>query len=93
MQSAKFKFVCLFFGLALMLTGCGADDHSPTVDILGSYFPAWIICIVLGLALTLITRQILVGFKLNTHLHPAPLVYICMLVFFTLTLWLLFFQN
>jgi hypothetical protein len=93
MKSVKFKFVCLIVGLMLMLTGCGADDHSPTVDILGSYFPAWIICIVLGLALTLITRQVLIGFKINTHLHPAPLVYICILVFFTLVLWLAFFQN
>jgi YtcA family len=93
MQSAKFKFICLSVSLLLTLTGCGADDHSPTVDILGSYFPAWIICIVLGLALTLIIRQVLIGFKVNTHLRPAPLVYICMLVFFTLILWLAFFQN
>jgi hypothetical protein len=91
MKSAKFIFIGLPVGL--MLTGCGANGHSPTIDILGSYFPAWIICIVLGLALTLITRQVLVGLKLNTHLHPAPLVYISMLVFFTLTLWLAFFQN
>jgi hypothetical protein len=91
MKLAKFKFVCLPIGLAL--SGCSADDHSPTTDILGSYFPAWIICLVLGLALTLITRQILIGLKLNPHLRPAPLVYISMLVFFTLTLWLLFFRN
>ncbi|HEX4122709.1 MAG TPA: YtcA family lipoprotein [Verrucomicrobiae bacterium] len=91
MKSPKFKLICPLIGLAL--TGCSADDHSPTVDILGSYFPAWIICIVLGLALTLITRQVLIGFKVNTHLHPAPLVYISMLVFFTLTLWLSFFRN
>jgi len=90
MKSAKF---ILFVSLGLMLAGCVPDYHSPTVDILGSYFPAWIICIVLGLALTLIARQVLIGFKLNTHLHPAPLVYVCMLVFFTLTLWLVFFKN
>jgi hypothetical protein len=91
MQSVKFKFICLPIGL--LLAGCSANGHSPTVDILGSYFPAWIICIVLGLALTLITRQVLVGLKVNTRLHPAPLVYICMLVFFTLLLWLAFFKN
>jgi hypothetical protein len=87
MKSAKFIFI------GLMLSGCGVNDHSPTVDIVGSYFPAWIICIVLGLALTLITRQVLIGLKLNTHLRPAPLVYVSMLVFFTLTLWLAFFKN
>jgi hypothetical protein len=83
--------MCLAAGL--VLNGCPVNDHSPTVDILGSYFPAWIICIVLGLALTLIARQILVGLKLNTHLYPAPLAYVSMLVLFTLTLWLLFFRN
>jgi hypothetical protein len=97
MQPAKLKSICLPLGLmlalTLMMSGCGADDHSPTVDILGSYFPAWIICIVLGLALTLITRQVLIGFKLNTYLRPAPLVYISLLVFYTLLLWLAFFQN
>ena len=91
MKVAKIIFISLPIGL--MMTGCAADDHSPTLDILGSYFPAWIVCIVLGLALTLITRQVLIGFKVNSHLHPAPLVYVCMLVFFTLVLWLAFFQN
>jgi hypothetical protein len=91
MQPAKFKFICLPISLAF--AGCSANGHSPTVDILGSYFPAWIICIVLGLALTLITRQMLVALKVNTRLHPAPLVYICMLIFFTLALWLAFFKN
>lgn len=93
MNSTTLKFIGGPVGLALMLTGCGTDDHSPTVDILGSYFPAWLICIVLGLALTLITRQILIGLKLNTNLFSAPLFYICTLVFFTLILWLAFFQN
>ena len=79
--------------ITLALAGCSTNDHSPTVDIVGSYFPAWIICIVLGLALTLITRQVLIGLKLNAHLHPAPLVYVSMLVFFTMILWLAFFQN
>jgi Na+-translocating ferredoxin:NAD+ oxidoreductase RnfD subunit len=91
MQSTRIKFICA--PIALALSGCSAIAHSPTVDILGSYFPAWIICIVLGLALTLITRQILIGLKINSHLHPAPLVYISLLVSFTLALWLLFFRN
>jgi hypothetical protein len=91
MQTAKFKLICL--PIVLALSGCSVNDHSPTVDIVGSYFPAWIICIVLGLMLTLIARQILVELKLNTHLYPAPLVYLCTMVFFTLGLWLAFFKN
>jgi YtcA family len=77
----------------LLWAGCRTDAHSPTVDVLGSYFPAWIICIVIGLALTLVARQLFIGFKVDTHLRPAPLVYLCLTVLFTLTVWLLFFQN
>jgi hypothetical protein len=76
----------------LLLAGCHST-HSPTVDVLGSYFPAWIICIVTGLVLTVVARQILIGFKLDPHLRPAPLVYLCLMVGFTLLVWLMFFKN
>lgn len=78
----------------LLLGGCGSiSANSPTIDVLGSYFPAWLLCIVFGLALTLITRQLLVGFNLNMHLHPAAVVYPCMILAFTLAVWLAFFRN
>ena len=75
---------------ALLLAGCA---HSPTLDVLGSYFPAWMVCIVLGLVLTVITRQLLLGLKLNVHLRLAGLVYLCMTVLWTLAAWLLCFKN
>ncbi len=67
--------------------------HSPTLDVLGSYFPAWMACILLGLTLTLITRQILIGFKLNSYLRAAPLVYVSMLISWTLVVWLICYRN
>ncbi|MDB6068711.1 MAG: hypothetical protein JWR26_4919 [Pedosphaera sp.] len=76
----------------LLLGGCRSmGGHTPTIDVLGSYFPAWLLCIVAGLALTLITRQLLVG--LNIHLRPGALVYPCMILLFTLAVWLAFFSN
>lgn len=77
----------------LLLTGCRDADHSPTIDIVGSYFPAWVVCIVCGLALTIITRQIFIGLKLNAHLRPIGLVYLCLMILYTLSIWLLFFKN
>jgi hypothetical protein len=76
----------------LLLWGCRSmRDRSPTIDVLGSYFPAWLLCIVAGVALTLITRRLLVGF--NVQPHPAALVYPCMILLFTLAVWLVFFRN
>ena len=51
------------------------------------------VCIVLGLILTVITRQLLIGFKLNVHLRLAGLVYVCLTVLWTLAVWLLCFKN
>jgi hypothetical protein len=50
-------------------------------------------CIVLGLVLTLIARQVLIGLKLNVHLRLVGLVYFCMTVLWTLAVWLVFFKN
>jgi hypothetical protein len=51
-------------------------------------------CIVIGLFLTLITREVLIGVKLNNHLYPAPLlVYLGMLLLFTFAVWLALFNR
>ena len=39
---------------ALVFVVRPVSHRSPTIDILGSYFPAWMICIVSGLTLTLV---------------------------------------
>jgi hypothetical protein len=79
--------------LAGALAGCRFDAHSPTVDVIGSYFPAWMICIIIGLVLTLVTRLVLIGLKIDAYLRPILLVYLCMLIGYTLVTWLVFFQN
>src|SRR6266481_8985241 len=43
------------------------SHRSPTIDILGSYFPAWMICIVSGLTLTLISRWIIRAYHLEGY--------------------------
>ena len=69
------------------------SHHSPTVDILGSYFPAWMICIVSGLTLTLIAHWIVQVGRLKPYLGPAPLIYSCLMIIFTFATWILFYQN
>ncbi len=79
---------------ALLSAGCRATGaHSPTLDVVGSYFPAWMVCIVIGIGLTVVARQVLILIKLNDHLHPAPLVYLAMMVLGTLAVWLIEFKN
>ena len=67
--------------------------HSLTVDVLGSYFPAWMVCIVSGLTLTLIAHWIIQLRDLKPYLGPAPLIYSCFMIVFTFATWILFYQN
>ena len=76
---------------AIFLTGGCA--YSPSVDVLGSYFPAWMACIIIGLVITLVVRLLLIGLGVYSYLRPKSLVLPCMLIFFTLLTWLAFFKN
>jgi YtcA-like protein len=70
-----------------------SSHHSPTVDILGSYFPAWMICILSGLTLTLIAHWIIQVQNLKPYVGPAPLIYSCLMIIFTFATWILLYQN
>ena len=69
------------------------SHRSPTIDILGSYFPAWMICIVSGLTLTLVAHWIVQMCHLKPYLGPVPLFYSCLMIIFTFATWILFYQN
>jgi YtcA family len=70
-----------------------SSHHSPTVDVLGSYFPAWMVCILSGLAATLIAHWIVQVGNLQPYLGPAPLIYSSLMIIFTFATWILFYQN
>jgi hypothetical protein len=77
------------FAAAVMLAGC---SRAPTFNILGSFFPSWILCGVIGILLAAASRLFFVRIKLEAQLKPLILVYPCVALFFTFTLWLLFFS-
>ena len=72
---------------AFVLTGCG---RAPSFDILGSFFPAWLACLALGLLLTVIVRWLLL--RLQIALALPILTYPSLTALFTFALWLIFFQ-
>jgi hypothetical protein len=74
----------------LLAAGC---SRAPSFNILGSFFPAWIGCGVIGILLAVAVRLFFVHIKLEDKLlWPLILVYPCLTLFFTFTLWLLFFS-
>jgi len=72
-------------GLAA-LASCSA---APSQNILGSYFPSWMLCALAGVGITIVLRQILVAAGLDKAL-PAPLlVYLAFTVAFAFATWLI----
>jgi hypothetical protein len=93
MKPSVFR-ITLVLLLSLCVTGCSAfSGHSPTIDLLGSYFPAWMVCIIAGIAITSVTHFSLVAIGLHTYLRPAPIVYSCLMLVFTMAVWLAFYRN
>jgi hypothetical protein len=73
----------------LPLAGCG---RAPSFNILGSFFPAWLICMVVGILLAAIVNWILTALKLEKLISWSILTYPCLAAFFAFTLWLIFFS-
>jgi hypothetical protein len=73
----------------LLAEGC---SRAPSFNILGSFFPSWILCGTIGILLTVAARLFFVRIRLEQQLTPLILVYPCLAAFFTFTLWLLFFS-
>src|SRR5437899_5593955 len=78
---------------ALVFVVRPVSHRSPTIDILGSYFPAWMICIVSGLTLTLVSRWIIRAYQLESYVSPEPLIYSCLMLIYTFVTWIVFYQN
>jgi hypothetical protein len=73
----------------LLATGC---SRAPAFNILGSFFPSWILCGVVGILLAVGARNLFVRVNFEQELSPLILIYPCLAAFFTFSIWLLFFS-
>ena len=70
----------------LLLIGCG---RAPSFDILGSFFPAWLLCLVIAILLTVFSRELL---RRYVEIAWPIVVYPSLTAAFTFALWLMLFQ-
>ena len=66
---------------------------APSISIFGSFFPAWLISIVIGLVLTVVARQVLVATDGDSYLRPAPLAYASLAALLIFATRLLLFRS
>ena len=81
------RSTCTGFVITLLLmTGCG---RAPSFDILGSFFPAWLVCLVAAILLTVVSRALLSRY---VEIVWPVLVYPSLAAVFTFALWLALFR-
>ena len=80
----KWRFV--LFSTTPLLAGC---SRAPSVEVLGSFFPAWLVCFIVAIVLTALARLALLQLRVKAAL--PLLVYPSLAALFTFLLWLIFF--
>jgi len=74
------------------LGGCD-EQRVPSINVLGAFFPAWMLCIIVGIVLTVIARQVFAAIGLEAWIGPRGVVYSALALSFMLITWIAFFQN
>lgn len=75
--------------ISLILMAIVSCSRAPAIDVMGSLFPAWLLCIALGAVFSTVTHWILTRRVINL---PFPfLTYPCLGAVYAFTIWLAFF--
>ena len=75
---------------ALPVTACST---APAQDLVGSYFPAWMLCAAGGIVAAVIIRLILGALGINDYLVAPPLTYVAIAGSATLLIWLAWYGH
>ena len=70
-----------------------ADPAAPSIVVFGSYFPAWIVCAVLGVVGAVIARFVLARLGVDEFLPLRLVVYLCLAIAFGLAVWLFYYAG
>lgn len=74
----------------LILFGAGCD---PVVNIGGTFFPGWMVAILIGSALTVAIRYIFVFTRVEPHLGLLALIYTSLGVLLSVVSWLILYRS
>jgi len=76
-------------GAGVVLCAAGCD---PVLNVAGSFFPSWMVSLLLGVGLTIAARYVFSAARLEPHLGPALLVYTSLGLFLTVVAWLILYR-
>ena len=74
----------------VFLLGTGCD---PVFNIAGSFFPAWMVAMLIGVVLTAVARYVFVAVRLEPFLGPPVLIYSSLGLLLTVLAWLVLYRS
>jgi len=88
MNSSQIRAAVAIF-LGVLLEGC---SRAPSIDILGSFFPVWMLCGLVGVTVAFCAHKLFVRLRLEAQVGPPALVYPSLALLFACLLWLIFYR-
>ena len=64
----------------------------PQINVIGSFFPSWMLCAAIGIVVALLARAIFLRVGVDSFLGPRALVYPSLAILVTLVLWVALFR-
>ena len=86
LRDSRFVRLLPLLMVAPLLSSC---SRAPSVDVLGSFFPAWLLCFTVAIVLAALVQLALLRLRVKVAL--PLLTYPSLAALFTLLLWLIFF--
>jgi YtcA family len=80
----------MVIAMCAVLGGC---QRVPSINLLGAFFPSWMLCALVGIALTLIVRGVLIAADADDGLGPRGVVYPALALALGLGTWLVLFRG
>jgi len=88
MNIKKKSLICI----AAVCQFCAGCAQAPSIGVMGSFFPAWLFCLTVGVILAFVVRSGLTRYRLESEVGPLALFYPSVVLFFSTLLWLIFFR-
>ena len=86
LQNSRFVRILSLLLVASLLSSC---SRAPSIEVLGSFFPVWLVCFIVAIVLTALARLALLRLRLKAAI--PLLVYPSLAALLTFVLWLIFF--
>jgi len=87
---ASLQQIFHFVSIAALIFVAGCD---PVINIGGTFFPGWMVSILIGSALTVAIRYVFVFTRLERHVGPLALIYTSLGLLLSVVSWLILYRS